>query len=585
MSILNRLIPKFWDHEDVASVPYKHLFNFRQIWKRTVLVTAGVAFIPLITMTFISYNLSQDAIESEIMQRTTRIVSDSWQAVASFMTERKSVLNFIARDRTLEELRDKHRLSAILANLKKEFGGFIDIGLIDTAGIQIAYVGPHALEGKNYSEKTWYRQAVQNNDYISDVVSGFPDVPHLDIAVKHKLPDGSFYVLRAALETKQLSALVAQFETGAAGDAVIINRQGLLQTPSRYYGDLLKQISLPVPEYSTTPKVIEGRNSTGRPLIIGYANIPQTPFILMIIKEKDELMKPWLKTRMYLIVFVLGSIAVILVVILGVATYLVTKIHDADQERVMTLHQVEYTNKMASLGRLAAGVAHEINNPLAIINEKAGHIKDIFTLTDTYARDPKLIDLVDSVHATVERCATVIRRLLNFTHHINSSVEEIHLAEVISEVRAVLVRDAEYRCIEVFVKVPDDIPVFESDRGKLEQVFFNLFNNAFESMRDGGRLEIQAKQEDADSVAVTFTDSSQGIAESEYRRIFEPFFSSKTGESGTGLGLSITYGLVQEIGGTIFVRSQLGKGTVFTIRLPLKMVVPNDRNTCDFSGS
>ena len=582
MSILNRLFPDFLDHEDVASVPYKHLFNFRQIWKRTVIVTAAVAFIPLITMTFISYNLSREAIEAEIMQRTDRIVSDSWRAVSSFLTERKSVLNFIARNSSLEELRDTQHLSTILANLKKEFGGFIDLGLIDTAGTQIAYVGPHALEGRNYAEKTWYRQVVKNRDYISDVVSGFPGVPHLDIAVKHELADGSFYVLRAALETKQLSALVAQFETGTAGDAVIVNRQGILQTPSRYHGELLKQISLPIPEYAATPRVSEGRNSAGRPLIIGHASILETPFILMIIKEKDELMQPWRKTRMYLFIFLLGSIAVILVVILGVATYLVAQIHEADQERVMTLHQVEYTNKMASLGRLAAGVAHEINNPLAIINEKAGHIKDIFTLTDTYAKDPKLIDLVDSVHATVDRCATVIRRLLNFTHHINSSIEEIHLAEVINLVSAVLVRDAEYRCIEVFVEVPDDIPVFESDRGKLEQVFFNLFNNAFESMRDGGRLEIRAKQEDTDSVAVSFADSSQGIAESEYRRIFEPFFASKTGESGTGLGLSITYGLVQEIGGNIFVKSQLGKGTVFTIKIPLKMPALEAKDSCEF---
>jgi signal transduction histidine kinase len=119
--------------------------------------------------------------------------------------------------------------------------------------------------------------------------------------------------------------------------------------------------------------------------------------------------------------------------------------------------------------------------------------------------------------------------------------------------------------------VANDIPQFESDRGKLEQIFFNLFNYAFSAMDDGGRFEIKARRKGTDFISITFTDNSRGIPQADLKRVFEPFFVSKTGESGTGLGLAITYALVLEIGGSINVQSQLGKGTRFDISLPLTM--------------
>jgi signal transduction histidine kinase len=271
---------------------------------------------------------------------------------------------------------------------------------------------------------------------------------------------------------------------------------------------------------------------------------------------------------------------VILLVTLAVTSRLVDQIHEADQERVDTLHQAEYTHKMVSLGRLASGVAHEINNPLAIINQKAGHIKDIFTLTRAYKNDPKLIGLVDSVLATVHRCAEVTKGLLNFARHLNLSVQTISLAEIINEVKSVLTKEAETRSITVGVDYADNIPEFESDRGKLEQIFFNLFNNAITVMKDGGHLEISVKRQDTNSLLITFADNGPGIPQADLKHVFEPFFYTRAGESRTGLGLAVTYALVQEIGGQISVQSELGKGTHFHIRLPLKMEPKDSKNTC-----
>ena len=132
-------------------------------------------------------------------------------------------------------------------------------------------------------------------------------------------------------------------------------------------------------------------------------------------------------------------------------------------------------------------------------------------------------------------------------------------------------KEAEYRSITVSVNVSDDIPSFENDKGRIQEIFLNLINNSFAAMDDGGYLNIAAKcNEDKSSVSVIVTDDGGGIPEDDMKRIFDPFFSTKTKKGGTGLGLSITYGLIQKIGGKIDVESEVGKGTSFTVTLPLK---------------
>jgi signal transduction histidine kinase len=571
MSILKRLKPGFLDHKDVTAGPYRHHFDFQRIWKRAILVTATVALVPLIIWALSGYRLTMETIESELEQRTAQLISNSWRSVSLFLTERRSVLEFIAHDHGLETLKDPARLAAILENLNKRFGGITDLGVIDSTGKQKAHAGSHQMKGLDYNRLPWYRKVQSRGVYISELVTGPRNKPHLDFAVKRELPGGSFFVLHAVFKPEQLTESIARIDVGTKGDLFIVNHDGVLQTPSRNYGPIFSKISMAVPEYSPRARVYESIDLNQDRIVIGYAYIPDTPYILMMIQSRSERIQPWYRTTWAFTAILAASIIMILLVTLGVATHLVNQIHEADQERVNTMHQVEYANKMVSLGRLASGVAHEINNPLAIINEKAGHIRDIFTLTGSYAKDPKLIELVDSVISTVQRCATVTRGLLNFARHLNLSVQTIDLKEIIAEVKNVLAGDAKYRSITVGVRVGEELPQFESDRGKLEQVFFNLCNNAISAMKDGGHLDIAAVQENEKFITISFADNGPGIPQSDLKHVFDPFFYSKTGHDGTGVGLSVTYALVQEIGGTISVQSQLGRGTTFKIDIPLVM--------------
>lgn len=570
MWIPEKIKPKFWDHEDVAAGPRRHLFNFRRIWKLTVLLSSVVCLVPLIFMAFMDYRVTREAMESEILLRTSRLVSNTQRTISFFLAERKLALDFIIHNNTFESLNNFNNLKIILHNLKESFGQFGDLGVIDPLGNQRTYIGPYKLEGKDYSGQEWYEQVIRKGIYISDVFLGYRNVPHIVIAVKRSLSSGHFFILRASLETEKFDHLLSELEMAGKGDAFLINHDGTMQTPSRSHGKVFEKMPLPVPDYAPKTQVMEIKAPDNSLLIVGYRYLNNTPFILMVAKNKAELMEPWNTTRTQLLGFLIFSITIILMVILGGATYLVNQIYLADQRRVMSLHEVEYSNKMASIGRMAAAVAHEINNPLAIINEKAGLMKDLFTLKKQYAHDGKLLDLVDVIISSVARCASITRRLLSFARQMDANVEQVAIRDVLNDVLSFYTKEAEYRSIAVTLDVTDSVPDFPSDRGKLQQIFLNLVHNAFSAMNDGGHLNVKVRYAEHRPLIIEVADDGCGIGEEDLGRVFEPFFSTRTQKGGTGLGLPITHNLIRELGGTISVQSEVGKGTVFTITLPLE---------------
>jgi two-component system NtrC family sensor kinase len=162
MKGLSGFKPKFWDHLDVAAGPYKHLFNFRRIWKMAVILTAGVTLLPVLVLALIDYTVTQRSEEREIHLRTFRLVSNARRTITFFLEERRSAVDFIVRDNDFEALNDPVRLTTILDNLKEAFGGgFVDLGIIDPLGHQRNYVGPYQLSGKDYSGQGWYKEVLE----------------------------------------------------------------------------------------------------------------------------------------------------------------------------------------------------------------------------------------------------------------------------------------------------------------------------------------------------------------------------------------------------------------------------------------
>ena len=567
--IIARFKPTFWNIETSTS-SYQILFNYRKFWLFSIFLRVTISVVPLVIFLIINFSLARTALRNENKLRTVRTTSNTKRTISYFLEERLNALKFILKETEFERIKNPVGLSSILQNLKMGFGGFADLGLIDESGMQINYAGPFDLVGKNYREQKWFIECCNTGSYISDVFLGYRKLPHMIIALKWPMQNGSFYVLRSTLDIKNFIQILSSLGLSRKSDAFLCNREGLLQTPSKYYGKILERIDLPIPEYSPHSEVIETMDKTGIPILVGYAYIENSPYILMLVEQKKEIMIGWYSLRKEIIWFFGGCIIVTIIAALSISTFMVNKIYNADQTRLQAMERLESSSRLISIGRLAAGIAHEINNPLAVINENAGLIKDLFILKKEYKADQRLMELIDDVLESVERCGGITKQLLGFTRHFEPTIQPFQLNKVISEVLSFFRKEASYRNISINVDIPEDFPVIYSDHGSLQQIFFNLINNSFQAMNEGGRLDVLAAKKDERYIAISIKDSGCGISQEDQKNIFEPFFTMKTMKGGTGLGLSIIHGLVRKLKGNISVSSKIGEGATFTVTLPIK---------------
>ncbi len=525
--------------------------------------------IPLLLLAAMNYHQFQRAMKGELMQPLRILVNRTKHSFELFLTERLSALSFIASAYSWEELADERGLHRVFQVMKRELGGFVDLGLIDRKGIQVGYVGPYDLKGRDYSDQGWFHEVTVRGRYISDVFMGYRKFPHFVIAVERQADKGEWWVLRATVDTEKFNHLIASIGLTETTDAFVVNRGGVLQTPSKYYGKVLEQCPFPIPPQSQVPMVVETEDPYGREVLLGYTYSEFPSFILMVVQPRAELLRSWITLRSELFLLFGASLLIIYMVLYKVTGLLVKRIQESDMRREASHREMQYTNKLASIGRLAAGVAHEINNPMAIINEKAGLMKDLIETSDYCPNREKFLSLTGSIMQSVERVRNVTHRLLGFARRMDVQYEMLSLNEVLQEVMGFLEKEAFHRSIELQIELAEDLPRIHSDRGQLQQVFLNILNNAFEAVEDGGRVLVQTRMEGPEWVAAAIQDNGKGMSEETMKHIFDPFFTTKKGY-GTGLGLSITYGIVSRLGGKIQVYSREGLGTTFTVLLPLR---------------
>jgi signal transduction histidine kinase len=168
------------------------------------------------------------------------------------------------------------------------------------------------------------------------------------------------------------------------------------------------------------------------------------------------------------------------------------------------------------------------------------------------------------------RCSSITRRLLDFSRHMESSIEPVDVEAVLRQILGFIQKEVARRSIRVRLNTAGVIPMMIIDRGGLQQVFLNLINNALAALADGGELDITIARRGGEQIQVEVADNGHGIPAEDIQRVFEPFFSTRDQSAGTGLGLSVTYGLVTEMGGDIAVTSDVGRGSCFRVTLPLK---------------
>ncbi|MGO9555400.1 MAG: ATP-binding protein [Syntrophobacteraceae bacterium] len=540
---------------------------YRLLRKRIVVLMILVTVIPLFSMVMINSHQYQRTLRQQIVNPLLVLVNKSKHSMELFLAERLSVVSFIGSEHTFEELADERNLNRIFRVMKQEFGGFVDLGLIDENGMLVSYVGPYDLKGRNYSEQPWFHEVRSRGAYISDVFMGFRRFPHIAMAVQRGIEGGKSWTLRATIDTHTIDELIASMRLDANSDGFLVNKDSVLQTATRNYGGVLDHFSVSLPPFSSEPNCIETTDSLGREVLVAYAYFQNSPYILVVVKPRVELFRAWSTLKSEIFYVFLAGVVIILLVVFKLTDSLIHRLQESDERREAAFREIEHTHKLSSIGRLAAGVAHEINNPMAIINEKAGLMKDLLDLGSGFKDKDKFLALTDAIINSVERCRSITHRLLGFARRMEPHIENLDINEVVRETVGFVEKEAHYRNLDLRLQLGDNLPEIASDRGQLQQVFLNLLSNAFGAVEDRGTI-ILSTRDCGEVLSVSVEDNGCGMSEETLNRVFEAFFSTKKKGHGTGLGLFITYGIIKRLGGHIEAKSKEGQGTTMTVLLP-----------------
>ena len=241
-------------------------------------------------------------------------------------------------------------------------------------------------------------------------------------------------------------------------------------------------------------------------------------------------------------------------------------------KRVRREEELRLSYKMASLGQLTAGIFHEILNPVNIIST---HVQ--LLLADAEKGSGVEKDL-KSIQEEIKRVQDITDGFLRFSRKESVATKEIDVNQLLNRVLDILVAEIKYNNIQLFKKFDNELPLFKANAELLRQVFFNLIKNAIDAMANGGSLTIstlKCLKDEKPCLCIQFTDTGYGIPKESLDKIFDPFFTTKEEGKGVGMGLTIAYTTIQKYGGSISVSSEVGKGSTFTIELPLQ---PTDQN-------
>jgi two-component system NtrC family sensor kinase len=239
----------------------------------------------------------------------------------------------------------------------------------------------------------------------------------------------------------------------------------------------------------------------------------------------------------------------------------------AEREKEWSTEQLLQSQKLASIGELSAGIAHEINNPLAIIRQEAEWLLHLFKKKSPPDAEQIKNCLTEVVHQ-VDRAREITHNLLNFASRQQPVVQAVDLNRLVEDMAMLVAKEAQYNRISIVKQLQPDLPHISSDAPLLRQVILNLLNNAIQAVGEDGTVTVTTRVTDANQVMVQVDDSGPGISRENLAQIFDPFFTTKPQGQGTGLGLSICHGIIERLGGKISATSNEGQGASFTVKLP-----------------
>lgn len=525
------------------------------------------------TIVFFFASYSSRQVKNELV----RIATDHRNLIDQFLEEKAAVLAYTAAAFGRERLSNHVSLEAVFKSLQTESKAFFDLGVFDANGHHKAYAGPFDLLGKSYSQAEWF-QAVQKQDvYISDEFLGYRRIPHFIIAVR-KQADGRAWYLRATIDTHYFNDLVENIRIGNTGEAYIVNGNGILQTRRRSGGRIMENDE-DFEDYlikENGASTYFARGALNDKCLYASAPIRRTGWTLIVRQSAVDAYLHWaLSVFVSLLILTVGCI---MVVFMGfvMASKVAARLKLADMERQEMKTQLILAGKMAEIGEMSTGIAHEINNPLQVMQSEVAMIKSIATELDPLFQDKgsdpleSLRDSAEQIGLQIDRCSKITQGLLNFARRREDVPEPIALQDFLPKMVQLVDQRARVENIRIIQEIEEDLPRITCDANQMQQVFLNLFNNAIFALKGRKSAELRISVcKGRGEVVIVVADNGTGFSTEEMEKAFLPFYTTKPVGQGTGLGLSTVYGIIKGLGGDITLTSEQGAGSEFLIRLPL----------------
>ena len=428
------------------------------------LIIMAVSFISLMLTGGIILERFSSAYHEKVLEHLGELVQKHSRSIDRFLTDRLGDIRVLARSYDQVDLAKPGFLRRKLSLLREEYGGvYVDLGLVDSNGIQLLYAGPFNLARAKYAEAEWFKKTIHSEHFISDVFTGLRGSPHFIVAVKQRW-QGRDWILRATIDFEAFNSMVEKLRIGRTGFAFILNRKGAFQTKPRFEVMLTQEPYLSFLQGkadSGQVRMAETTGSGGRKSIVALAPLKGGRWVLCCQQESNDAFTDLRNTQILGLIVILICGLIIVVVAFLQSRRMTGRIALANRETEVMTEKVIETGRLASIGELAAGIAHEINNPVAIIVEEAGWMEDLLEDEDPACQknQAEFRQSLSQIKTQGGRCKEITHKLLSFAHKTDSMVHEISLNEVLTDAVSLLKQKTRYADVRIETDLASGLPL------------------------------------------------------------------------------------------------------------------------------